>query len=112
MRGSSGGPAVSSRPSPARSSSSLRIGCWRRGDVGAEVASAAARGESSRAPASATALALALGAIAALEPSLDPGPASPFRHLYGAPPVAAGLRFGPLRRGPRPSRPGLLPAPR
>src|SRR3989442_27233 len=31
MRGSSGGPAVSSRPSPARSSSSPPIGCWRLG---------------------------------------------------------------------------------
>src|SRR2546425_12196842 len=99
MRGSSGGPAVSSRPLPARSSSSPRIGCWRRGDVGAEGASAAAWGMSSRALASAAALALALGAIAALEPAPDPGPASPFRHPYGAPVVAAALRFGAVGRG-------------
>src|SRR2546428_1894526 len=112
MRGSSGGPAVSSRPWPARSSASPPIGCWRWGDVGAEVASAAARGMSSRGLASATALALALAAIAALEPSLDPGPASPFRHLYGAPVVVVALRFGAIGGGLAAIAAVLLQAPR
>lgn len=52
-----------------------------------------------RAMTSAAALALALVGLAALAPSLDPGPASPFRHLFGAPVVVAALRFGALGGG-------------
>ncbi|HEV8642933.1 MAG TPA: ATP-binding protein [Methylomirabilota bacterium] len=80
--------------------------------MGAEVASAAIRGMSPRALASAAALTLALAAIAALAPSLDPGPASPFRHLYGGPVVVAALRFGAIGGGLAAIAAVLLQAPR